>query len=181
MAVFVALLRGINVGGHNKLPMQKFRVLLEKLDCLDVVTYIQSGNAVFDYQGDAGSLPDAIASEIERELGFRPSVLVVEAADFVSVVEANPFHGKFDDPKTMHVSFLQEPATKANLERMTSLAASDEDFELAEMAFYFHAPGGIGHSKLAAVVEKCLGVSATGRNWRTVQKLQALIADKLSR
>lgn len=174
MPVFVALLRGINVGGHNKLPMQGFRDLLKKLNCHEVATYIQSGNAVFKYDGNANNLTDSIATEIERRHGFKPSVLLIDAVKFAEIVEANPFQGKFENSRNMHVSFFQEPATDPDLERMASLAAADEEFELTDSAFYFHAPSGIGRSKLAASVERCLGVKATGRNWHIVKKLRAL-------
>lgn len=180
MTVLVALLRGINVGGHNSLPMKQFRELLEALDCRDVTSYIQSGNAVFTYDGNARSLSDAIATAIEEQHGFRPSVLVISATEFSAIANSNPYLGQFRDPKLMHVAFLQRPAKNADIKRMTELAADDESFELAERAFYLHAPSGIGRSKLAAGFEKCLGVSATSRNWRSVEKLQSLVTDKLN-
>jgi uncharacterized protein (DUF1697 family) len=177
MPAYVALLRGINVGGHNKLPMQRLRELLETVGCRDIATYIQSGNAVFCHDENPTDLSDSIATAIEREFGFRPSVLVISAADFSTIAEANPYRGQFTEPRFMHVMFLQQTATNPNLERMTSLAADDEQFALVDRAFYLHAPGGIGNSRLAAGVEKCLGVNATARNWRTVEKLQAMIAE----
>lgn len=177
MAILVTLLRGINVGGHNSLPMKRFRELLEAFKCRDVVSYIQSGNAVFRYDGNSRKLSGHIASEIEQSFGFRPSVLVIGASEFSTIADKNPFLGQFTDPKFMHVSFLQKPAKNANLKRLAELAADDEAFELGPMAFYLHAPSGIARSKLAANVEKCLGVSATARNWRTVEKLQALVAE----
>jgi uncharacterized protein (DUF1697 family) len=175
MERFVALLRGINVGGHNILPMQAFRELLDGLGCHDVATYIQSGNAVFRFGGSATKLSNAIGTEIEIRFGFRPSVLVVTAADFQAIVAANPYRDEIADAKNLHVSFLEKPATTADLDRMADLAANDETFELTELAFYLYAPGGIGRSKLVANIEKCLGVNATARNWRTVSRLQAMI------
>lgn len=177
MASYVALLRGINVGGRNILPMKDFREILEKLGCEDVATYIQSGNAVFRNSAAGDALSESIATAIEAAFGFRPSVMVVEAADFAAIAAANPFADEDVEDKHVHISFLSEVATGANQTRMAEIASNGEQFVLTDRAFYMLAPNGIGRSKLAAEVEKCLGVKATGRNWRTVGKIAALIAN----
>jgi uncharacterized protein (DUF1697 family) len=175
MKTWIALLRGINVGGHNILPMKELRALLETEGFVDVRTYIQSGNCVFGAsESDAETLADLITERIEQNFGFRPAVLVLEKPDLDRAIADNPFAEHADDPKTIHLSFLKERPTSPDLEALRALQASSEHFELTQTVFYLHAPDGIGRSKLAAQVEKKLGVQTTARNLRTVLKLAEL-------
>lgn len=176
MARYVVLLRGINVGGHNKLPMQDFRKLLETLGCANVTSYIQSGNAVFDFEGRAKGLDVKIADSIESGFGFRPTVLVLSAESFRETAAANPFKDEAVEANLVHVSFLVSPATAPDHDRLESLAVSTERYALTENAFYLLAPEGIARSKLAAAADRCLGVEITARNWRTVCKLIDMLA-----
>lgn len=175
MACWIALLRGINVGGHNRLPMKDLVDCLEAAGCSDVSTYIQSGNAVFRHTGlDSAELSGRIGKIIVNAHGFEPRVLVLPVAEFEKVRAANPFPEAIDDPRTLHVAFLADRAEAADFGAMQSCAAASESFALTDSAFYLHAPDGIGRSKLAAKVEQLLGVEATSRNWRTVSKLAEL-------
>lgn len=174
MTAFVALLRGINVGGHNKLPMSDFRELLATLGCKEVTTYIQSGNAVFKHSKTAAELSESISGSVESKFGFRPSVMVLLASDYTAVAAANPFPD-VSEPKFLHVWFLGEEAVAADTKRLDEIAAESEQYSLTDSAFYLYAPDGIGRSKLGAAVERCLGVPATARNWRTVSKIEALL------
>ncbi len=176
MAAFVALLRGINVGGKNLLPMKKLRELLTELGCKDVATYIQSGNAIFTYVGNSAELPESIAAAIESGVGFRPSLMVLSENAFNDVAAANPFSAEVSEPKFLHIWFAQAPAGNANTARLSEIASADERFLLTDSAFYLHAPKGIGRSRLAREVEKCLGVQATARNWRTVSKIREILS-----
>ena len=175
MKTYVALLRGINVGGKNIVPMQRFRDLLGELGCRQVATYIQSGNAVFTHAGTAKALATTIADAIDGEFGFKPVVVVLDATAFAQIVAANPFACDKTDPKCLHVSFLKKPATAVRQDLLQKLAAPTEDYVLTEAAFYLRAPEGIGRSKLAAKVEQCLGVEATARNWRTTGKIDEML------
>jgi uncharacterized protein (DUF1697 family) len=177
MTTFVALLRGINVGGRNILPMQDFRDLLVKLGCENVATYIQSGNAVFRHSCSAEELSESIPASIEAKFGFRPLLMLLGADEFSAIAAANPYRDETVEAKLVHVSFLTAPALKANLERMNSMASDGETFFLTESALYFYAPNGIGRSKLAGEMEKCLGVPATARNQRTVSKIGQMLAE----
>jgi len=179
MQAFVALLRGINVGGNNILPMQKFRDLLTELGCTDVATYIQSGNAVFRHSDTALQLSAVIADSIESGFGFRPAVMVFAAKEFADIAAANPYSSEAEELKQVHITFLGSPASNANLSRMRELASDSETFTLEDSAYYMHAPLGIGRSKLAAAVDKCLGVATTSRNARTVEKVCELL-DRLA-
>ena len=169
MNTHVALLRGINVGGHGILPMKELRALLEDLGLANVKTYLQSGNAVFQCRAkDARRLERKIGKAIRESRGFAPGILVLSLAELRSAVEANPFPAGEDDPKTLHLFFLKSRPENPDLARLESLRARSEEFKLTESVFYLHAPEGIGRSKLAVKVEKALGVPGTGRNWRSV-------------
>ncbi len=175
MKTWIALLRGINVGGNNILPMVELRANLSALGFTNVKTYIQSGNVVFESSaGSASSIADKMSNCIEESHGFRPRVLVLELDDLLAAVEANPFPEGIDEPKTLHFSFLAEPAVNADRTTMDELKSPTERYQLTEHVFYLHAPDGIGRSKLATKVEKLLGVAATARNYRTVVKLVAM-------
>jgi len=176
MTAFVALLRGINVGGKNILPMKEFRELLTTLGCTDVATYIQSGNAVFKHSGNSVEVSELISTTIEKGFGFRPSVMVLTADDFNAVAATSPFSAEAAEPKFLHVWFMQELAANANTVRMNEIASADEKYLLTDSAVYLFAPNGIGRSKLAAGMEKCLGVQATARNWRTVGKIGEMLS-----
>ena len=172
MKTHIALLRGINVGGKNNLPMKELVAILEDLGSRNVQTYIQSGNAVFENkENDPTRLSTKIRSQIKQRRGFEPYVLVLEREDIERAIRQNPFSEAETDPQTLHVGFLASAPEKANLKALESLKRDRERFHLIGKAFYLHAPEGIGRSKLAANVEKVLGVPMTDRNWRTVCKV----------
>ena len=172
MSRYVLLLRGINVGGHNKLPMKDLREILEALGYEDVKTYIQSGNVVLS----AKTTPDeaAITSAIEKQCGFSPRILAISGQKFATVADANPYKDEDLDGKFMHVWFLASPAS-ADMDGIHSRKGSSEAFTLTDEAFYLKAPDGIARSKLANDVEKLLGVEGTGRNLNTVRKLLKML------
>ena len=172
----ISLLRGINVGGKNILPMKALREILAELGCESIATYIQSGNAVFKSRRKSAALARSISKAVEKRFGFEPSVLVISAAIFEGIAGANPYAAKAAEPKHVHTMFLAGPANDADLKRMRERKSSTEEFALTDAAVYLHAPDGIARSKLANEMERHLGVSATGRNQRTVEKLQAMLA-----
>lgn len=173
----IALFRGINVGGSNILPMQDLRTLLTGLGLTDVTTYIQSGNAVFCApRGDSKALARRIGAAVSEACGFAPRVIILTPDELDRIITANPFPEGETAPNRLHVLFLADPAVHADLDGMAALRAPDERFVLTDRAFYFHAPSGIGRSKLAGKLEKFLGVPVTGRNWRTVLKLRDMAA-----
>lgn len=175
MSTWIALFRGINVGGHNKLPMAALRAELESLGLKDVRTYIQSGNVAFQASGQGdGALEDEIAARIEATHGFRPRVLVLDAQDLRSAMDANPFPEADAEPKTVHLYFLAGRPSDPNLEALEDLRSTSERFELADRVLYLHTPKGYGTSRLASSIERHLGVEATARNWRTVLKLREM-------
>ena len=175
MQTWIGLLRGINVGGNNILPMAKLRSDLEALKCKHVRTYIQSGNVVFESTArTASALGKSITRRIEERHGFGPQLLLLQREDLQAAVDSNPFPEAVSDPKSLHFLFLAEPAPDPDLEALENAKAASESFKLTDGVFYLHAPDGIGRSKLAANAEKHLGVVATGRNYRTVGKLLSM-------
>jgi len=175
MAAWIALLRGVNVGG-KRLPMAELREELADMGLENVRTYIQSGNAVFDASAEvARDLVSALPPRIEERFGFRPRLLVLSADDLRGAISANPYPEAEAQPKTLHLYFLAERPEAADIEGLNTLRAKTERWHLEGRVFYLHAPDGHGTSKLAARAEKLLGVDATARNLRTVRQLSAMV------
>ena len=175
MQTWITLLRGINVGGNNILPMKELRGLLNGLGYENVRTYIQSGNCVFETPTkDAGKLEDEIASAIEKRFGFSPHIFVLTLDALDEAIVANPYSQAHDDPKSLHLSFLAKPARDVDLDALEALKTDSEAFTLTDTVFYLYAPDGIGRSKLAAKAERYLAVPMTGRNLRSVLKIAEL-------
>jgi len=166
---YIVLLRGINVGGNNLLPMKELKILLENYGFVNVRTYIQSGNIILNYSKN----PDTyISSLINSKFGFQPKVLTLSKKEFDSAVSNNPYQeyeGKF-----VHFYFCKQ-SPKLNTEKLESVVVDTESYTLIDNVFYIHAPDGIARSKLIVNIEKCLGVTATGRNLNTVNKLTEML------
>lgn len=172
MPTWIALLRGINVGGHRLLPMKDLTALLEEIGCSDVKTYIQSGNVVFDNAAaNAPQLAKHIGKAILDSHDFEPRVQVLTVSEFEDAVTSNPFPDAEDNPKSLHLYFLSKEPESPKLDSLDEIKTESEAWALEGKIFYFHAPDGIGRSRLAARAEALIGVAATGRNWRTVSKL----------
>jgi uncharacterized protein (DUF1697 family) len=176
MNICIALLRGINVGGKNLLPMKELVAMLGDLGAQKIKTYIQSGNAVFVWKDkNTAKLANQIRAEIKKRRGFDPHVLLLELEDFEKVIQQNPFPAEAEaDPKALHAGFLAAAPKSPDLKTLESLKSDSERFRLIGRVFYLHAPEGVGRSKLAAKSEKLLGVPMTDRNWRTVLTLWKL-------
>ncbi len=178
MSTWITLLRGINVGGRNKLPMKALTSLLENLGCTDVKTYIQSGNAVFRHNTrSATQLSDAIRGAIAAEHGFEPAVLLLKPAELRDAVASNPFPeaAAEADGKRLHAIFLATKPETPDLEVLEAVRQPDESWELINRALYLVTPSGFHKSKLAAKAERVLGVQITARNWRTTMKLLEMV------
>jgi uncharacterized protein (DUF1697 family) len=172
MKRWIALLRGINVGGNNILPMAQLTRHFEALELTNVKTYIQSGNVVFDaVAGSPKSIATAIALRIEAAHGFLPRILLLGVNDLQAAVDANPFADAVGDPKSVHFYFLEQRPKKPALSALDAVKTEAERYALLDRVFYLHTPDGIGRSKLAANAERHLAVAATARNYRTVEKL----------
>ena len=160
------------------MPMAELRSDLEALKLKNVRTYIQSGNAVFDSTAKtASSLTSKIVRRIEEKHAFRPHVLILNRDDLLTAIESNPFPEAAPHPKTLHFFFLAASAVDPNTKALDDIKSPTESYKLTDRVFYLHAPDGSGRSKLAANVEKHLGVVVTARNYRTVDKLLSMVTE----
>jgi len=175
MKTFVALFRGINIGGHHILPMKELAAILKQLNLHDVKTYIQSGNAVFRCKSrSAPLLSKEISSAIAGKYKFTPHVFVLELSEFKQALRTNPFQNAESAPKTLHVYFLESTPEKPAMKALQNIKRDSERIYLGKNVLFLHAPDGIGHSKLAQRAERLLGVQVTARNWRTVRMIMEI-------
>jgi uncharacterized protein (DUF1697 family) len=174
MRTYIALFRGINIGGRNSLPMKDLTSIFETLGARNAKTYIQSGNVVFQISSkDISSFSKRLGGEIMKRRGFEPQILVIEPSEVETAMTNNPFPEA--EPSSLHLGFLAFPPENPDLKKLESLKKDSERFCLIDRIFYLHAPEGVGRSKLAASSEKLLGVPMTDRNWNTVCKLKAML------
>ncbi|MFF1376275.1 DUF1697 domain-containing protein [Streptomyces sp. NPDC058308] len=178
---YAALLRGINVGGHKKVPMAQLRTLLEGLGHGGVQTYLQSGNAVFTADhGDEESLAAEVRAAIEEHFGFAVDVLVRDGAYLRAVVDACPFPAADLAAKQLHVTYFSAPVDPGRFASIDQEAFLPEEFRLGDRVFYLYAPDGLGRSKLAEQLSRPAlnkGLVATSRNWNTVTRLAEMTRD----
>lgn len=176
MQKWIALLRGVNVGGKNILPMKDLRVLLESLGHGEVRTYIQSGNCVFTSPvTDRAALQEGLSDAIEKDFGFRPATFVLTAEDMQTAIDRNPFGERVNDPKNLHLHFLMQEGSEAcDLVALQDYATADEEFQLIDGVFYFYAPNGLGRSKAADKITRFLPVEMTARNLNSARKILEL-------
>jgi uncharacterized protein (DUF1697 family) len=173
MSTFVALLRGINVGGKALVPMAELKSLFASMGFDDVTTYIQSGNVVFgSSSGDAQSLAPAIEERIAQTFDLRPTVLIRTPKKLTEIAGSNPFLASGSDPSKLHVVFLSGPPAAAAIEELDPTRSPPDEFSVRGREIYLHLPNGMGRTKLTIdYFEKRLGVRATARNWKTLTKL----------
>ncbi|WDE03224.1 DUF1697 domain-containing protein [Thalassomonas viridans] len=165
MKTYITLLRGVNVGGKNLLPMKELKSQLAAAGFEQVKTYIQSGNIVLLSNSNP---EEEIATLIQTEFGFIPEIMVLDDDEFMRCASDNPYQEA--EGKTVHFYFCKTQP-QINTEKLAGLISATESYQLVDKVFYLHAPDGIGRSKLVANIEACLGVPATGRNLNTVNKL----------
>ncbi|HUR21148.1 MAG TPA: DUF1697 domain-containing protein [Vicinamibacterales bacterium] len=176
MNTYIALLRGINVGGANRLPMSALKTLLERQGCADVRTYIQSGNVILTSPiASAATLATQITAAIRKSHGFEPHVLLLTPRELRNAASANPFTQADEHPQGLHLFFLDGAPRKADLHAIEALKTNTESFALKGNVFYLYAPDGVGRAQLAGRVERLLGVVATARNWNTVTRLLGMV------
>lgn len=173
MTSYIALLRGINVGGHNRVPMPQLRTILEGLGHAEVATYLQSGNAVFTSDAtDEQRLADDIRQGIADDLGLDIAVLVRTADEVAAIAAANPFAtAAAENPKFVHAVFLSADPDPERVAALDPTRYAPDEYRIGSRVIYVHYPNGAGRSKLDDAVWRRLGVTATARNWNTVTKL----------
>ena len=176
MTTYVALLRGVNVGGHAKIGMAALRKLIADLGHTEVRTYVQSGNVVFRSADERPTVLEcAIEERIKQDLGVSTTVLLRSADEIARVAANNPFLEREDDAAKLHVAFLADEPDPDRAARFEPPPGQPEELALAGRELYLRYPNGSGRSKLNnAYIERRLGVAATNRNWNTVTKLRDL-------
>lgn len=171
MATAIAFIRGINVGGKSRLPMKRLVETLDRVGIHGAATYIQSGNVAFRCSKvQAAELARRIGNAIHGDHGIQPAVVVLSIQEVEHAIAANPYPEGQKEPKSLHLFFLSEVPASPDLDALAALASGNERCALKRRVLYLHAPDGIANSKLAAGVERTLGVTATARNWRTVTR-----------
>ncbi len=172
MTTYVAMLRGINVSGRNKLAMEDLRALVASVGGTRVRTYIQSGNAVFASRRSAPSLVELLQGELVKALGNEVPVLVRTKEELALVTQSNPFVGGAQDFPWLHVTFLAAVPGDEAVEAAGNRRPDGDEFRIVGREVYLRCPNGYGTTKLTnAFFEKKLGAQATTRNWKTVVKL----------
>lgn len=178
MGVWVALLRGVNVGGAGKLPMAEFRDMLTRMGFDGVQTYIQSGNVVFNSDHAAPELEVMIRDGVQTRFGFAPATFVLAEAEFASSRTDHPFPDA--NPKFVHVVFLRE-TPKPDEAVLRALAMPGDGWHVGPRRFTLHTPGGFGTSKLAEKLPRLLPQPMTARNLRTIAELHRMAGEMTSR
>ncbi len=170
---YVALLRGINVGGHKLIKMDRLREAFEGLGFADVATYVQSGNAVFKAAKAEQGLPKRIEEMLLRQFGMTVPVMVRTSEEMGETVKSNPFlKEKSVDTATLHVSFLSGVPQTTAVQGLDTIATGPDRFRCSGQEIYLHCPNGFAGTKLSInLFEKMLSVGATTRNWNTVTRL----------
>jgi uncharacterized protein (DUF1697 family) len=172
---YIALLRAVNVGGHNKVPMADFRALLSDLGHGDVRTFIQSGNAVFSSdRNDSDTMEREIEAAIRQFFTVETPVMIRASDELADVVASNPF------PETgiLHVAFLSGQPEENRLAQLDPQQFAPDAFAPGHRALYLLNANGVHKSKLThTIIERRLGVKQTTRNWNTVNKLRDMAAE----
>ena len=173
---YIALMRGINVGGKNKLPMTDLKRIFEDIGCEAVETYIQSGNVIFDAKrAIATRVETQAAAEIERRHGLTVPVISRAAADLARIVKGNPFQHESADPKTLHVGFLKDTPTVDQLSHLDKDRSPPDAFQVIDQEIYLFCPNGLARTKLTTdYFDRTLSTVTTVRNWNTVTMLLRL-------
>ena len=185
MSEYAAFLRGINVGGKNKIRMEALRETFAALQFESVKTYINSGNVIFETaEADEKKLVAKIEKAIEKEFSLNIKVMVRTIDEIREIIKNNPFAGQFENDKNLHVLFLDEEMPEEKCELLLSNNNENEMFAVRNREIFCHLKSGFADSVLGKdYIGKKLKVSATARNWRTVNKVlefskgNAVIAD----
>jgi uncharacterized protein (DUF1697 family) len=181
MAVIISMLRGVNLGPHNRLKMEELRALYESLGLQDAQSYVQSGNVIFRSDGkDLAALGRRIEGAIEKKFGFRPPVILRTTAELREAIAKNPFAKRQDiEPSKLLVTFLDRDPGKEVREQVLKIETAPEELRMEGREVYIYFPNGMARPKMKwAAVERVLKTQWTGRNWNSVQKILEM-AEKL--
>ncbi len=174
MTIFISILRGINVGGHNTVKMDALRKLLTDLGFINVQTYIQSGNIIYQSKRlTTGKINEIIENSIKQKFGFDVPVITLTLEELIKISESNPFtKDKTKDASFFHVTFLSDKSKSEDVNKIKENDFKPDEFKEMDKAIYLYCPNGYGKTKLSnSFFEKKLNVSATTRNWKITNEL----------
>jgi uncharacterized protein (DUF1697 family) len=176
VTTFVALLRAINVGGRNGLPMKTLVEMFESLGCRNVRTYIQSGNVVFEASDTLHRrLPKAVTEAIQKQCGFSVPVVTRSEAELATVARAHAFAKRTKDPKALHVAFLADVPGAERIALLDPKRSPPDEFKVIGREIHLLLPNGVGKSKLTNVyLDAKLGTVSTIRNLATIRTLHEM-------
>jgi uncharacterized protein (DUF1697 family) len=173
MTIYFALLRGINVSGHNMIKMPELKRMFEEMGYKRVQTYINSGNVMFEADVSADTLEEKLEMEISRVYGFNIAVFVRSAAELASIICQSPFKSVvLEDKQSIHLTLLKEAPTQEQLDKLPEVEQGEDEYLIREKEIYFLYRQSILDSKLTKKFQKLL--PATDRNWKTILKLDAM-------
>lgn len=172
----VALLRGINVGGKNVLPMKDLAGMFAKVGCTNVRTYIQSGNVIFEAPVGALNVAEVVGASIEKRFGFRIPIILRTSRQVLQIIRDSPFIGHGVEEKWLHVYFLASVPKAQAIDSLDSARSTPDTFHVRGQEIYMHLPNGMGRTKLTnAYFDSKLSTICTARNWATVLKLSQMM------
>jgi uncharacterized protein (DUF1697 family) len=172
----LALLRGINVGGKNALPMKELAQVFADAGCTDVRTYIQSGNVIFETPSGAAKIADLVKTQIEKKFGYRIPVILRTSEQLLKTIRDNPFLKAGADAKTLHVYFLADSPSARLIAGLDPARSAPDAFHARGQEIYLHLPNGMARTKLTnAYFDSKLSTICTARNWATVLKLSEMM------
>jgi uncharacterized protein (DUF1697 family) len=176
MPVLISMLRGVNVGGHNKIKMEVLRALYESLKLDSPRTYVQSGNVIFrTREKKSAALAKKIQTAIERKFGFRPEVILRTTGEMRTAIAASPFAGRNLEPGKTVMTFLAGDARLEAANELLALKNFPEELHLLGRELHIYFPDGMGKSKLPwPKIEKLLATPGTARNWNSVTRMLAM-------
>lgn len=176
---YLALLRGINVGGKNSLPMKDLARIFEGAGCSRVRTFIQSGNVIFESSAKPGKIAQAVTAAIEKQFGYRIPVVIRTAEELTAAIQGNPYLATAPDLKALYVYFLAEAPENEAVGGLDSERSAPDAFHVRGREIYLHMPNGMGRTKLTnAYFDAKLSTVSTARNWATILKLAELMKGK---
>jgi uncharacterized protein (DUF1697 family) len=175
MMIYIALLRGINVGGHNKIKMADLKHLFETIGLESVKTYIQSGNVLFKSEAEGEVLSKRIEQEIRTAFGLSVPVILRTAKELEQIIRNCPFSvDKLSEGESVYISFLAELPSKEGIDHLHKFKSDIEDYKIDGKEIYLFFRQSIRNSKLAVHIQK-IGVPVTVRNWKTIIKLGNMV------
>lgn len=174
---YIALLRGINVGGQKKIKMADLKVMFESMGFKDVKTYIQSGNVIFNYDSsDTIILANRVEEKISETFGFSAKTIIRTAEELRSIIDNNPFIKEPDiELDKLHVTLMIDVPAPNIISSLNIKKEENERYLIISKEIYLYCPNGYGNTKLNnSIFEKKLNIAATTRNWKTITKLHEL-------